>query len=221
MLLADGMGDSASGEAASRLAISAFVHLYLHFGKWNVRVDEAVAREVMERAERFYRQVDSVVGGRTRVTPVSPGPTTLTIAYSAGNDCVFAHVGHSRAYLYRHGKLLQLTRDHTQSGEQADPEWPLSTTPAAQDLQHMLTDAIGSHAASMKVDVEHFHLLDHDVILLCTNGLTDMVATQDIETTLGRTVTPDEQCQALVDMAIDAGGVDDASVAIARYRIPA
>ena len=73
----------------------------------------------------------------------------------------------------------------------------------------------------MTVDVEHFGLLDRDVVLLCTNGLTDVVEGQRIEAALGRNVTPDEQCQTLVEMALDAGGQDDVTAVIAHYRIPA
>ena len=54
MVVADGMGGAARGEEASRLAISTLAHLGLHFGKWNLRVDDAIAREIMARAERFY-----------------------------------------------------------------------------------------------------------------------------------------------------------------------
>jgi protein phosphatase len=215
MLVADG-----GGEMASRLALSTLVHLALHFGKWNVRIDEDVAHEVMERAERFYRQVDGVVTETRRTQPASAGmQTTLTAIYSAGSDCFFAHVGHSRAYLFRDGKLLQMTCDHTLDGARGRPH---SLTPAARDLQHILTDTIGGgQAASLKVDVEHFRLLDRDLVLLCTNGLTDVVQDERIEAALGGNVTPAEHCQALVDMALEAGGQDDVTALIARYRIPA
>ena len=61
MVVADGMGGTGAGEAASHLAIATLVHLVRHFGKWNLRVDDAIAREIMARAERFYRHVDSTV----------------------------------------------------------------------------------------------------------------------------------------------------------------
>ena len=222
MLVADGLGDTESGEIASRLAIRTFVYLYLLFGRWNLRIDERIAREVVERAERFYRHVDGVVTAQHRTEPASPEmQTTLTAIYSAGSDCLFAHVGHSRAYLCREGKLAQLTRDHTLAAEASAQEPELSGPSAARDMQHILTDAIGSRAALLKVDIEHFQLLDGDVVLLCTNGLTDMVEGPRIEAVLNSMVTPDEQCQSLVEMALDAGGQDDVTAVIAHYRIPA
>jgi protein phosphatase len=216
MILADG-----AGSAASRLAISAFVHLALHFGKWNVRIDQAIANEVMERAERWYQQIDSIVSAHGRLDGATPGmQTTLTGLYSAGYDCFYAHVGHSRAYLCRKGQLIQLTQDHTVAGR-AERARPRSLTPPSRDLEHMLTEVIGGPAGALAVDVEHFHLLDGDVVLLCTNGLSDVVDDRQISQVLQRHVTPDEQCEELIEAALRAGARDDATALVARYRIPA
>jgi serine/threonine protein phosphatase PrpC len=96
MVVADGAGPYGSGETVSHLALSALHHLMLRFGKWNLRIDDEIAREIMQRAERFYRQVDSTIAEGNRTT----GPraqTTLTAVFGAGRDLFFAHVGHSRA----------------------------------------------------------------------------------------------------------------------------
>src|SRR5262245_2568243 len=61
MVVADGMGGAGYGERASRIAITTLLHLVLHFGKWNLRIDNKIAQEMMQRAERFYRHVDSAV----------------------------------------------------------------------------------------------------------------------------------------------------------------
>lgn len=223
MMVADGVGDTGDGEAASRLAISTLVHLTLHFGKWDLRIDERIAGEVMARADRFYRQTDQIVTERRRTEPALAGmQTTLTAAYSAGSDCFFAHVGHSQAYLFRDGQLTQLTRDHTIKERATVRDRPPDVKPVAKDLQHLLTDAIGAgQAGALRVDVEHFHLLDRDVVLLCTNGLTDMVPAARIEAALERRATSDEHCQTLLKMALDAGAQDDITIVMARYSIPA
>ena len=110
MVVADGLGNA--GETASRLAVSTLVHLALSFGRWNLRVDGPIAEEVMDRADRFYRAVDATLlqAGQDSSRALL---TTLTAVFTAGTDLFFAHVGHSRAYLFRHEALLQLTRDHT------------------------------------------------------------------------------------------------------------
>jgi len=215
MVVADG-----EAEAASRLALSTLVHLALHFGKWNLRIDYDVAREVMDRIERFYRQVDGVVSDRRLAEPVWAGMhTTMTAVMSAGRDCFIAHVGHSRAYLYREGELMPVTRDHTVDSARGR----LATvTAVAADLQHALTDCIGHGGAGVRlVDVEHFRLLDDDRLLLCTNGLTDATPDSSLAAVLGGDLTPADQSRTLVDMALDAGGTDDATAVIARYHIPA
>jgi serine/threonine protein phosphatase PrpC len=214
MLVADG-----SGEAASRLALSTLAHMALHFGKWSLRLDVQTAREVMERVERYYQHVDGVVGAQSQDGLSQDMHTTLTGLFSAGSDCIFAHVGHSRAYLFRAGQVVQMTRDHAVSSGAERP--PGVLPPPAHDLAHMLTEVIGGSAGPLVVDVERFHLLDRDALLLCTNGLTDVVPDDRIRDVLMRPVTPDEQCQELVELAQSAGGQDDVTVLIARYQIPA
>src|SRR6202022_2712707 len=127
---------------ASRLAISTMAHLGLQFGKWNLRINEKIAREVTERAEHFYQRVGEVVIEEGRADPSLKGMgTTLTAAFSAGNDLFVASVGDSRVYIFRRGRLLQLTRDQTYSQLLADtgqiPQHEVST----HHLHHILTDA--------------------------------------------------------------------------------
>ena len=83
MALADGMGRSS--EMASRLALSTLVHLIVNFGKWNLRVDDVAAEEVMERAGRFYRGVDSTLVQAGHYSSLEL-PTTLTAVFFAGSD---------------------------------------------------------------------------------------------------------------------------------------
>ena len=226
MVVADGMGGTGAGEAASHLAIATLVYLVRHFGKWNLRVDDAVAREIMARAERFYRQVDSSVmyqrhtGGGS--TGVAADQTTMTAVFGAGRDLFFAHVGHSRAYLLRQGSLMRLTRDHTVDRQESTS---VATAPlvnvTARDLEHILTSAIGmSGTVGPTIDIERFQLLDNDCLLVCTNGLTDMVREERIGEILASDQPPDHQCRSLVELAMAAGGDDDVTVVIARYHVP-
>lgn len=221
MIVADGMGGAARGEVASRLAISTLAHLSLQFGKWNLRIDEQIAREVTERAERFVQRVGEAVIEEGRADRSKSGMgTTLTGAFSAGNDLFVCSVGDSRAYLFRRGRLLQLTRDQTYSQMLADlgqiPQHEVST----HHLRHILTDAIGVGAGRVNVKVRHLPLLNDDLLLLCTDGLTEMVDEEEIAGVLIRDQSAQDACQRLVELALEHGGQDNVTVLLAKYEIP-
>ena len=221
MVVADGMGTDGSGAIASRLAISTLAHLALHYGRWNLRVDARAADEIMSRAERFYRRIDERVtevgADRTGLLGMA---TTLTAAYSAGDTLFVAHVGHSRAYLFRNGALTQLTRDQTLEQHRNDTGQLAPTEFASHDLRHILTDAIGGHAGFADVQVGQFRLQHDDCVLLCTNGLTDVVNDEHGAAILRHRRGVHEACQALVDLAVSRGTVDNVTVMMARYVIP-
>ena len=220
MVIADGLGGTGRGAVASRVALSTLAHVAMHFGKWNVRVDPQVATDVIQRAAWFYNQADRAVFERSRTDPRLAGmATTLTLAYSAGNDLFIANVGHSRAYLFRDGALTQLTRDSTLADRLAFG--PTAVASGVQDLQHILTDTIGGDSKRPLVDVGHFRLLDGDWVLLCTNGLTDVVPEERIADVLALRRHPIEQCDLLLDLARLNDSDDNATVVAATYRIPA
>jgi PPM family protein phosphatase len=225
MVVADGLGESSAGERASRLAIATLMHLVLHFGKWNLRIDNKIAQEIMDRAGRFYRHVDSAVvheGMKDR----GPRPeTTLTAVFGAGRDLFFAHVGHSRAYLFRDLRLMRLTRDHTVAERQS---WNVPVAPlvdvnvSAKDLKHILTETIGmAGSVGPTIDLERFQLIDGDRVLVCTNGVTDPIDESRIGEVLALGKSPDEQSRMLVELATAAGGDDDATALVAHYSVPA
>jgi protein phosphatase len=219
MVVADGMGEA--GETASRLAIAALLELGLRFGEWRLRVAEGVAPDIIRRIGEFYRQID---GALVNVNQAGAGValhTTLTAAVSAGRDLFFAHVGHSRAYLHRDGQLIQLTRDQTKDGRRnTQRSYPANLAGAASDVNHVLTDALGAGAVDPRVDIERVSLVDGDVVLLCTNGLTDAIADATIAGILGSTPAVEDQAAALVASAIESGAADDATVVVACYHVP-
>jgi protein phosphatase len=220
MLVADGLGDNGSGAVASRVALSALAHLALHFGQWNVRIDPVVASEIKERAEWFYRRANDAVIVRARAHPILAGmATSLTAAYSAGDDLFIAHVGHSRAYLYRDGMLTLLTRDHTLAWQMDHIGGPAAVDPSMQDLQHILTDAVGGDADAPHIDIDHLRLLDGDMVLLCSNGLSDVLSEDCMADVLTCRRAAQEQCRLLVDLALRAGTEDNVTALLAFYEV--
>jgi PPM family protein phosphatase len=225
MVVADGLGESGAGEHASRLAVATLMHLALHFGKWNLRIDDKIAQEVMQRAERFYRHVDSAVAHQAKSHPGARLETTLTAVFGAGRDLFFAHVGHSRAYLFRELTLMRLTRDHTVAERQS---WNVPVGPlvdvnlSARDLRHIITETIGmAGTVGPTIDLERVQLMDGDRVLVCTNGLTDTIDESRIGEVLASGASPNEQSRILVELAMAAGAEDDATALVALYRIPA
>jgi protein phosphatase len=221
ILIADGMGRQGVGETASRLAISAFAQLALHFGRWNVRIDPHIADEVIQRGLRFYHSVDEIVTGAGEATPESSGMgTTLTVAYIADDTLFLGHVGHSRAYLLRGNSLTRLTRDQTLAGRLEEGRRSAPTAVAAHDLGHLLTDAIGGTAGSPSIQIGRIRLEPDDRLLLCTNGLTDAVDHESVTAILGEPGGPDRQCQTLVDLALARGATDNVTAIVATYSVP-
>jgi len=224
MVVADGLGGTGAGQTASRLALTTLLHLVRHFGKWNLRIDHQIAQEIMGRAEMFYRQVDRTLVNDAVTASMPTLQTTLTAVFGAGRDLFFAHVGHSRAYLFRERQLMRLTRDHTIRGAQEStvPLAPLvDVNLVAQDLRHVLTNAIGMRGfTGPTIDLERFQLADKDTVLVCTNGLTDTVDEPAICTVLASQGSPDDKCRALVELALASGADDDVTALVAEYSVP-
>jgi serine/threonine protein phosphatase PrpC len=219
MIVADGLGKA--GATASQLAITRLADLVLRFGKWQLRIDPETADEVINRARRFYDQVDqTVTETASEQTELSGMGATLTAAYSAGDTLFLAHVGHSRAYLFRGGVLTQLTLDQTLRQRIAD-SGPGPFEAAANELDHVLTDVIGGHARRARIQLGQFELRGEDCVLLCTNGLSDVVDDKSAAAVLGRRAPLDERCAALVDLAVARGTRDNVTVVLAHYDVPA
>ena len=91
----------------------------------------------------------------------------------------------------------------------------------ASKFGHLLTNSLGGDGGTVATDVHHFRLEDGDSLLLCTDGLTDLVTDEEIAKALGSGEQAQELCEALVGLALDRGGKDNVTVVLARYEIPA
>ena len=146
MLVADGMGGAAAGEVASRMAINLLVKLIIDAAKWGRRIDEQEAEALMDRLEGYYMAIHSELVRQGEIDPAMTGMgTTLTVVYSFCSDLFVAHVGDSRAYLFREGQLRQLTHDHTVAQRLADSGEIPQEAVAKHRLRHLLTNVLGGH----------------------------------------------------------------------------
>ena len=195
MVVADGMGGHAAGEVASRLAISALVSLALDLPDWILKVDEEGAPEIERRARRLVQQVSSMLVERGREDDDLRGMgSTLTAARSYGRDLLIVHVGDSRAYLFRAGHLHRLTRDHTFAQMLVDNGQLPRLRRRQLRCAHILTNAIGGSTEKVDVDVDLLRLEDGDRLLLCSDGLTDLVDDDEIADTLVAMQTSKDAC---------------------------
>jgi PPM family protein phosphatase len=218
MQIADGMGGAAAGEVASRMAINLLVKLIVDTAKWGRHIDEHEAEALMERIEGYYTAIHSELVRQGEANPALSGMgTTLTLAYSFCSDLFIAHVGDSRAYLFREGRLQQLTHDHTVAQVLADRGDIPQEAVATHRYRHILTSSLGGQKVPVVTELEQFQLADLDRLLLCSDGLTDMVDDNVIQSVLSEIESPQEAAARLLELALDAGGKDNITIVLARY----
>jgi protein phosphatase len=217
LLVADGLGKMSGGEVASRTALTKLIELIIETPDWIMGLEEPRKVEtVLDRMlERFFR-VDQTLKQQVGDDPSLCGMgSTLTAAAILKSDIIVGHVGDSRAYLFRNGTLTQLTTDHTVAQELIDAGVS-SADPVTRSMRHVLTAALGSLGTRIKPEVKRIQLRPRDEILLCTDGLTQMVDHQTITSALRTSHSAEKACSDLISLALAAGGRDNITVIVAR-----
>ena len=218
LIVADGMGGHAAGEVASRLAIREIVRLGFELPDWILRIDDSTREAAAERSQRRIEKLNAMVIADGEKNPELRGMgCTLTAARNLGRILQIAHVGDSRAYLLRGGRLFRLTRDHTYVQTLVDSGLMSEEEAATSKDRHMLINAVGGSNEDVRVDIERVTLANRDRVLLCSDGLTDAVDDDAIRTVLADAPTAADACQALTARALEAGGKDNITVVVAVY----
>ncbi|HVG99121.1 MAG TPA: Stp1/IreP family PP2C-type Ser/Thr phosphatase [Miltoncostaeaceae bacterium] len=203
--VADGMGGAKAGEVAAQLAVEEVARL-------EGPVEVADIRAAVDRANRAIRRM-------ARDDPDKSGMgTTFTAAMLEDGRLDVVHVGDSRAYLWRDGRLRQLTEDHSVVAELVKRG---SITPEDAEThphRNVITRALGAEP-QVVVDTFSEYLRDGDVVLLCSDGLSSYVSEEDIAGALADAVTLADAAKALVERANRAGGTDNVTVVLARVGV--
>ena len=222
MAVADGLGGGAAGEEASRRAIASLVNLVLHMPDWVLRLDdEALTQENMRRIAGLFHLVNKRLAEDALEIPGLSGfGTTMTVAYSIAEELFIAHLGDSRAYLFSEGRLQRLTHDHTLVQVLVDQQLIDPTEAATHGQRHVLTQALGDFGKEIQPEISQTTLKDGDCVLLCTDGLTELVDDETIGEILGGGEAASATSQRLLDQALDSGGHDNVTVVVARYHFP-
>jgi len=196
--VADGMGGHRGGEVASATALDALRIAFLA----GATIQDAVSA------------ANAAVHDQSVADPNLRGMgTTITAGALGEGVLVLGHVGDSRAYLLREEQLRRVTTDHSLV-EELVRAGELTEAEAEQDPRRsMITRALGLES-DVDVDVEQIELADGDRVLLCSDGLTNMVGEADLLTQLIETTDPQDVARDLVDAANAAGGVDNITVVV-------
>ena len=219
-ILADGMGGYAAGEVASKLAVDEVsaelvTALPLLLNKPFSEVLQGLVEDMRFAANRAN---GSILGMAQRESDYEGMGSTLVIAVLLADRLVVGHLGDSRAYRCRAGRMEQLTRDHCWVDEQVAAGSLSVDALIDTRYKNIVTRALGIED---EVDLEvHDHAVEReDIILLCSDGLTDMLSDAQIEAVLAQDGPLLERAQTLVDQANANGGKDNISVVLMREAV--
>jgi protein phosphatase len=219
--VADGMGGHAGGEVASQMAITTLLDLALHEPAWVFGISpDDTTRRVRRMAKRWERVQEAIRARGNQDPALGQMGTTMVAAVSVGTRLVVGHVGDSRLYVFRRGQLHQLTRDHTLVQTMVDLGELTPAEAATHPRRDTLMRSFSAAGDSSQGDFQQATLTDGDQLLLCTDGLTDMVDNETIGSVLSRAASADEACRFLLTAALKNGGKDNVTIVLARYRIP-
>lgn len=214
-IVADGMGGHQGGERASALAIVSIEDFLLRTLHWFFRLQ---GDAVLNEFQTALRAADERIFTEAQQRPGLRGMgTTVTVAYVVGKVLYVAHAGDSRLYLLRNGALHQLTQDHTLVGELVrnkviDPE-----AASQHPMRNVITNSVGGDKLGVQPEVNRLGLAVGDALLLCTDGLSEMVSDADIAEVLAREEDPQRASDLLVVRANEKGGTDNITAVVARF----
>ena len=208
-VLADGMGGLNAGEVASAAAVRAFLDAV------PANCDETALAQAAREANLAVFELSNAHAETNLMG------TTLVACVAAENGAagtdedawLFANIGDSRAYLFRSGELSQVTRDHSVVQELTDQGLLTAAEARTAPNRHIITRAVGLEAV-VDADIATVPRLAGDLVLLCSDGLTDMLTESSLSAILCADQTLEAAADALVEAANQAGGVDNISVVL-------
>ncbi len=213
-VLADGMGGYNAGEVASNMATS-FIHTEL--GRWLREASaQATDSEVRRAMDICVDNANRAIFNAANSNPQYAGMgTTLVVSVFRENRLLVGHVGDSRAYRLRSGRMQQITRDHSLLQEQIDAGLITPEQASFSANKNLVTRAVGVEDTVLLETHQH-EVLPGDLYLMCSDGLSDMLDDASIAQLLQPNDSLEQTARALIDAANDAGGKDNISVILVR-----
>ena len=212
--LADGLGGYNAGEVASVMAISSVLERLS-----SALSDSRESDVVFTPDEAIYdtiNEINSAIYNAALNSAAFEGmATTLVVGWFLGERLWVAHTGDSRLYRYRDDQLEQLTRDHSFSQELLDAGMVTEEEARILPAKNLVTRALGA-SPEIEPEVQDLDVAAGDLILLCSDGLTEMVGSYEIAGLLAAQADMHETARRLVDLANEAGGRDNVSVIVVK-----
>jgi PPM family protein phosphatase len=220
--VADGMGGHAMGEIASRIAIEELAEFYKRTSRdadltWPFKMDRTrnyeenrLATGIKLANARIYEAASS--------DPNYRGMGTTIVSLHFADDGVYVgHVGDSRAYYLRDGALRQMTEDHSLLNDYLKAKKLTAEEIDAFPHKNVIVRALG-RKDSVQVDIERVEPRDGDLFLLCSDGLSGMVNDAELTAAVAGSEDLEATCAKLIELANAAGGNDNITCILARYR---
>jgi serine/threonine protein phosphatase PrpC len=218
-LVADGIGGNQAGEVASGLSVKTIEEFLLNTLHRFTNIQPSEEQAVLRDLQDALFQADSRIFEESEKKPEWRGMgTTLTMAFAANWRLFVAHAGDSRCYLQSAGKLQQLTQDDTLVGELGRCGVLSPEAQARHPFRHVVTNFLGGTEHRVRVELHSLALHAEDVILICSDGLTDMLTEEQISAILAGESEPEAACRRLVTEANGRGGKDNITVIVAHVK---
>ncbi|MFT9223544.1 Stp1/IreP family PP2C-type Ser/Thr phosphatase [Liquorilactobacillus satsumensis] len=208
-VVADGLGGHKGGDVASEMAVS---HLGFRFEETTFSTLQEGARWLVEEVNR---ENTLILERAQQYEDLNDMGTTLVCALFFGTEFLLANIGDSRGYLLRKNELIQVTEDHSLVNELLKRGQISSEEAKHHPQKNIVTRTLGV-SGNATLDEKVIELQSTDMLLLCTDGLTNMLEDAEIEKVLQSDAQLDEKCQLLIAQANKAGGSDNITLLLAR-----
>lgn len=217
-LVADGVGGNRAGEVASALSVASVEEFLLNTFQRLTMLRPGEEQSVLGDLQAALSQADARITREAKHHPEWRGMgTTLTMALAVNRRLLVAHAGDSRCYLFSHGSLQQVTQDHTLTAEMERSGLLTRQELTGHPWRHVVSNLLGGNEPGVRVELHSLELHPDDVILLCSDGLTEMVAEGAIADILRADPDPQRACERLVAEANRLGGRDNVTVIVAHF----
>jgi len=210
-IVADGMGGHNAGEVASAEAIKALDSYFTSELVELMRNDQTKIKEHMETA---FLEVNKNIFAMSKENPDYAGMgCALIMAFIDGNRLHTCHVGDVRCYICNHSGILQLTNDHSEVGELVRAGKMMAEEARRSEYKNILTQAVGA-STTISPEYQSYNLTEKDRIILCSDGLWDMLSDEEIQEVIREKRKSPEACKELIACANAAGGIDNITVVV-------